>query len=71
MEDLYPVIYVVGNPIRGLLDTKKIRGTSTKLQRALLSSWVHSIMCGIKDQDYNNIYYDPKMVKLIVMLLIR
>ena len=33
----YPVIYVVANPVRGLLDRKrsgaKIRGTSTKLQR--------------------------------------
>ena len=29
----YPVIYVVANnPVRGLLDIKKIRGTSTKLQ---------------------------------------
>ena len=25
--------YVVANPVRGLLDRKKIRGTSTKLQR--------------------------------------
>ena len=29
----YPVIYVVANPVRDLLDRKNIRGTSTKLQR--------------------------------------